>query len=152
MLRSLVGSEMCIRDSRSMSHVRILERTSVYGAYDHGIFGALETKTDQIGKSGARMVLWKIYSKTSILAAGATERPIAFANNDRPGIMLASAVRTYQNRFDVSCGDNTVLLYNNNNALSTTSDIQLDIRTGTYITDTKGRNCLLYTSPSPRDS
>jgi len=127
---------------RSMNNVRILERTSVYGAYDHGIFGALETKTDEIGKPGARMVLWKIYAGQSILAAGATERPIAFANNDRPGIMLASAVRTYQNRFGVNCGDHTSLLFNNNNALSTISDVQIDTRSGIHVTDTKGRKAL----------
>ena len=128
---------------RSMDNVRILERTSVYGAYDHGIFGALETKTDKIGKLGARMILWKIYTRYSILAAGATERPIAFANNDRPGIMLASAVRTYKNRYGVDCGNNTALLFNNNNALSTIHDVKIDTRAGSHVTNTKGRKALI---------
>jgi len=127
---------------RSLDNVRILERTTVYGVYDHGIFGALETKTDEIGAPGARMVLWRIYAKNSVLAAGATERPIAFANNDRPGIMLASAVRTYQNRFGITCGDNTALFFNNNNALSTISDVQIDTRNEQWVTNTRGRKSL----------
>ncbi len=131
-----------VSELRAMDNVRILERTSVYGVYDHGIFGALETKTDQIGAPGARMVLWKIYAKNSILAAGATERPIAFPNNDRPGIMLAGAVRTFQNRFGVNCGNATTLFFNNNNALSTISDVQIDSRTGRHIADTSGRKSL----------
>jgi len=88
------------------------------------------------------MVLWRIYAKNSILAAGATERPIAVANNDRPGIMLASAVRTFQNRFGVQPANNTALFFNNNNALSTISDVQIDARNGTYVTDTSGRKQL----------
>ncbi len=131
-----------IVELRSMDHVRVLDRTSVYGVFDHGIYGALETKTDKIGAPGARMVLWKIYAKSSVLAAGATERPIAFPNNDRPGIMLASAVRTFQNRFGVNCGNATTLFFNNNNALSTISDVQIDVRSGRYVIDTSGRKAL----------
>lgn len=127
---------------RSMDNVRILERTSVYGSFDHGIFGALETKTDDIGQSGSRMILWKIYTKNSILAAGATERPIAFANNDRPGIMLASAVRTYANRFGVSCGENTALFHNNNNAVLTSAATIIDARESVYVNDTYGRKSI----------
>lgn len=127
---------------RSLDNVRILDRTAIYGAYDHGIFGALETKTDAIGLSGSRMVLWRIYSKNSILATGATERPIAFANNDRPGIMLASAVRTYENRFGVKCGETISLFHNNNNALLTNTNLQFDARNAQFVTNTKGRKSL----------
>jgi sarcosine oxidase subunit alpha len=58
-------------------------------------------------------VLWRIYTQKTILAAGATERPIAFENNDRPGIMLGSAIRTYANRFAV-CADKRVAIFTNN--------------------------------------
>ena len=46
-----------------------------------------------------RQRLWRIVAKRAVLAAGALERPIVFGGNDRPGVMLASAVRTYVNRF-----------------------------------------------------
>jgi sarcosine oxidase subunit alpha len=63
-----------------MPNVRILTRTTVYGAYDHGIYGALERKTDHLADSGGkpRQVLWRIYSKRAMICGGATERSIAF--------------------------------------------------------------------------
>ena len=125
-----------------MENVRLLRRTTVYGVFDHGIYGALETKTDAIGGPGARMVLWRIYAKASILAAGATERPIAFANNDRPGIMLASAVRTYANRFGVTCGKRPALFTNNNSTDTNEPDVLIDARDGNFVTDTSGRKAL----------
>ena len=75
----------------SMGNVRIMTRTTVYGAYDHGTYGALERCTDHLSDSAGkpRQILWRIYSKRAVLAAGSTERPIAFGNNDRPGVMLA---------------------------------------------------------------
>ena len=109
----------------SMDNVRVLPRTTVYGAYDHGVFGALERCTDHLRDSGGkpRQVLWRIYAKRSILCAGATERPIAFANNDRPGIMLAGAVRTYVNRFGVAPGRQVALFTNNDDGWRTANDL-----------------------------
>ncbi|WP_305016864.1 hypothetical protein [Mycobacterium tuberculosis] len=49
-------------------------------------------------------MLWRVYTGKAILAGGATERPIAFENNDRPGIMLAGALRAYANRWGVKVG------------------------------------------------
>ena len=78
----------------SMPNVRVMSRTTVYGVYDHGVHGALERRTDHLSSSGGkpRQVLWRIYTKRSILATGATERSIAFENNDRPGSAEAVAV------------------------------------------------------------
>ena len=123
----------------SFPNVRVMPRTSIYGVYDHGIYGALETVTDQIGVSGPKQILWRIYAARSILAAGATERPIAFANNDRPGVMLASAVRSYANRYNVSTGQNIALLTNNDNGLRTHAAHIIDTRKGQHIVDVSGR-------------
>jgi len=90
----------------SIPDVRILRRTTVFGAYD-GNFGALERVSDHLPVPPAhqpRQRLWKIVAKRTVLAAGAVERPIVFDSNDRPGVMLASAVRTYVNRFAVTPG------------------------------------------------
>ena len=78
----------------SMDNVRVMKRTTVFGVYDHGIYGVLERKTDHLASSGGkpRQVHWRLYSKRTVLCAGATERSIAFGNNDRPGIMMAGAV------------------------------------------------------------
>jgi len=124
---------------QSLPNVRLLLRTSIYGVFDHGIYGALETRTDQIGLGKPRHILWRIYAKQSVLAAGATERPIAFPNNDRPGIMLAGSVRTYANRFGVETGQTTALLTNNDDGMRTEATHIIDTRKGEYIADSAGR-------------
>lgn len=110
---------------RSMPNVRVLTRTTVYGGYDHGVYGALERCTDHLANSNGkpRQVLWRIYSKRTLLCAGATERPIAFGDNDRPGIMLAGSVRSYLNRFGVAAGRQVVVFTNNDDGWRTAVDL-----------------------------
>jgi len=126
----------------SMPNVRLMTRTSVYGVYDHGIYGALETKTDKIGLKSPRQILWRIYTKSSVLAAGATERPIGFANNDRPGILLAGAFRSYANRYGIKPEENLALLTNNDDGLRTQANHIIDTRSGDHVIDTSGRKGL----------
>ncbi|MGB7286357.1 MAG: 2Fe-2S iron-sulfur cluster-binding protein, partial [Salaquimonas sp.] len=114
-----------IEELRSLANVRLMQRTTVYGAFDHGIYGALERKTDHLASTDGkpRQVLWRIYSKRAILAGGSNERPIAFGNNDRPGIMLAGAVRTYANRFGVLPGKSISIFTNNDDGWRTAKDL-----------------------------
>jgi len=109
----------------SMDNVRIMTRTTVHGAFDHGIYGALERCTDHLASSQGkpRQILWRVYSKRAVLAAGATERPIAFGNNDRPGLMLAGAVRTYVNRYGVAPGKTVAIFTNNDDGWRTAADL-----------------------------
>ncbi|MBU2963022.1 sarcosine oxidase subunit alpha family protein [Citreicella sp. C3M06] len=87
----------------SLPNVRILRRTTIFGSFDHGIFGALERVGDHLLRpETVRQTLWRITAKRSILAAGATERHIPFASNDRPGILLGGALRAYVNRWGVT--------------------------------------------------
>lgn len=96
----------------SLPNVRIMPRTTVFGAYDGGPsgargYGAVERVADHLPVPPAhrpRQRLLRIVAKRSVLAAGAIERPIVFGGNDRPGVMMASAVRTYVNRFGVAPG------------------------------------------------
>ncbi len=111
---------------RSLTNVRILTRTTVYGAYDHGVYGALERVADHLGNPGKdlpRQILWRIYSKRAILCAGATERPIAFENNDRPGIMLAGAMRAYANRWAATASRQVAIFTNNDDGHRTAADL-----------------------------
>ena len=71
-----------------------------------------------------RQTLWRIYSRKAILTAGATERPIPFENNDRPGIMLAGSLRAYANRWGVAVGDRVAVFTNNDDGLRTATDLQ----------------------------
>ncbi len=102
----------------SLPNVRILRRTTVTGAYDGGQFSALE----RVGlhKSARpylpRECFWRITAARTVLAAGALERSIAFPMNDRPGIMLASAVQTYLHKFGVVPGQKVTLFANNDGA------------------------------------
>jgi len=111
---------------RTLPNVRLMTRTTVYGAYDHGVYGALERKTDHLPNADGkpRQVLWRIYSKRTLLTTGATERSIAFGKNDRPGIMLAGAVRTYANRYAVTPGQQVVVFTNNHDGWRTVKDLR----------------------------
>ena len=110
-----------IAELQSLPKVRLMLRTTVIGAFDHGIYGAVERVSDHLfeplpGKP--RQTLWRIYSRRAILAGGATERPIAFENNDRPGIMLAGSVRAYANRWGVAVGGKVAVFTNNADGLA----------------------------------
>jgi heterotetrameric sarcosine oxidase alpha subunit len=96
----------------ALPEVRVMTRATVFGAYDGNTYGALERVADHLPAPAAhqaRQRLWKIVARRTVLAAGALERPIVFGGNDRPGVMLASAVRTYVNRFRVTPGRRTAV-------------------------------------------
>ncbi|TAL80926.1 MAG: sarcosine oxidase subunit alpha family protein [Beijerinckiaceae bacterium] len=91
----------------AMSNVQILTRTSVAAVFDGGVYAALEHVADHLVKPAPfmpRQRFWRIAARKAILASGAIERPLVFPGNDRPGIMLASAVRGYLYRFGVAVG------------------------------------------------
>jgi sarcosine oxidase subunit alpha len=118
-----------------MPEVVRLPRSTVFGYYDHNFLGILERRTDHLGEhihdealerrtdhlgehihGEARQREWRVRARQVILAQGAFERPLVFSNNDRPGIMLASAVSTYINRYSVCPGKRAVVFTNNDAA------------------------------------
>lgn len=134
----------------SLPNVRLMPRTTVIGAFDHGIYGAVERVSDHLAEplpGKPRQILWRIYTARTILAAGATERPIAFENNDRPGIMLAGALRAYANRWGVAVGEKVAVFTNNDDGLRTVADLKakglevtlIDARKGDEVIDSAGR-------------
>ena len=106
---------------RAMPNVRLMKRTSVTGAYDGGTFSALERVGLHLPARAdlPRECFWRIVAGRTVLAAGALERAITFPLNDRPGIMLASAVRSYLNRYGVVPGQRVTLYANNDDARAT---------------------------------
>jgi heterotetrameric sarcosine oxidase alpha subunit len=114
-----------VAELQALPSVRIMSRTTVTGAYDHGTYGALE----RVGlhkparPNLPRECFWRIVAKHAVLAAGALERPVAFENNDRPGIMMASAVRTYLNRYGVVPGKRVTLFANTDQARGVARDL-----------------------------
>ena len=96
----------------SMPHVKVMVRTTVFAGYDGREYAALEQVSDHLPEpppGQVRQRLWKIRAKRTLLATGAMERPLVFDGNDRPGVMLASAVSTYLNRFAAIPGKEAVV-------------------------------------------
>lgn len=104
-----------------MANVRVMKRTCVFGAYDNLVFGLVE-RINEYRCDPDPFEPWQRYwilrARRAILATGMIERPIVFGNNDLPGVMLASAARTYANRFAVSVGSKVAFFTNNNSAYS----------------------------------
>ena len=105
---------------RHMPNVTLRSRTMAAGVYDHGYVIGYERLTDHAPETpGPRHRLWRIRAGQIITATGAIERPLSFAGNDIPGVMLASAVRDYVVNYAVSPGDRTVVVTNNDDAYRT---------------------------------
>lgn len=108
-------------------NVTVLTRTTAFGLYDHGEIGAVERVTDHLGDPNPdlpRQRFWKIFAREIVLATGAIEQPLVFEGNDRPGVMLAGAVRGYLNRHAVACGRRAVVATNNDAGYLTAFDLQ----------------------------
>ncbi len=109
-----------------MPDVRLLPRTNVFGYYDHNYLTMMERVTSHVAAPAAhlpRQRLWRLRARQVVLATGAIERPLVFADNDRPGIMLANAVSTYVRRYGVLPGRRAVLLTNNDGAYRAALDL-----------------------------
>ena len=104
----------------AMDNVRMRARTMGAGLYDHGYALLYERVSDHAPASGVpRHRLWRVRAKDIVLATGAIERPLTFTNNDRPGVMLASAVRDYIGLWGVLPGDRALVYANNDDAYRT---------------------------------
>lgn len=109
----------------AMEEATLLPRTTAFGYYADNFVGLLERVSDHLpdAEGHLRQRLWKVRAKQIVLATGAIERPLVFAENDRPGIMLASAARTYVNRYAAAPGSRTVLFTNNDSVYAAASDL-----------------------------
>lgn len=97
--------------------LRMLTATTAFGYYDHNTLGLLQLRDAADG--WAEDVFWRVQARQVILATGAHERPLVFPNNDRPGVMLASAVRRYICEYAVLPGSHAVVITNNDSAYAT---------------------------------
>lgn len=107
--------------------VTVLTRTMAFGSYDDNYVLAVQNRTDHLDGDAplgvSRQRVWHIRARQVVLATGAHERPLVFAGNDRPGVMLAGAVRTYINRYAVKPGDRAVVATTNDSAYDTVDDL-----------------------------
>lgn len=119
----------------ALPEVRVMARTSAVGYYDHNEVVAVQRRTEHGGSPApvgggpaapervSRQRLWHFRARHVVLATGAHERPIVFADNDRPGVLLASAARTYVNRYGVLPGRRAVVFTANDSAYAAAADL-----------------------------
>lgn len=153
--RTIDGADALEWVARTVEELRslgatLLPRTTVFGVYDDGLALAVERRTDHLGSDAPadalRQRIWRIRAQRTIVAAGSHERPVVFADNDRPGILLAGAARTYLHRYGVEVGERIVVFTTNDSAYSAAFDLHdagiavaaiIDARStlGAYATD-----------------
>ncbi|MFD7282995.1 sarcosine oxidase subunit alpha family protein [Streptomyces sp. NPDC059862] len=121
--------------------VRVLRRTTVFGYYDDNHLLAVERRTNHLGAEAPENVsrerVWRIRARRVVLATGAHERSLAFADNDRPGVMLASSARTHVNRHGVLPGRHAVVFTTNDSAYAAALDLAAAGVEVTAIVDTR---------------
>ena len=101
----------------ALPNVVRLDRATVAGYYDHNLLTVVELSPPKQSWIDER--LWKVRARRVVLATGASERPLVFADNDRPGVMLASAALAYVRRYAVRPGARAVAVTNNNSTYRT---------------------------------
>ena len=101
-----------VADMENAANIRLLTRTTSLGYYHDNFITAVERLTEHRAEpgEGPREKLWRIRAGEVVLAQGAIERPLVFAGNDTPGVMLASAARTYLHRYGVAVGRKVALM------------------------------------------
>lgn len=110
----------------AMDNVRVLTRTTVAAYYDHNMIIANERVGDHLPIPAAhapRQRMWQIRATEVVLATGSLERPIVFAGNDIPNVMLASAAQSLAVRYGVKAGERTVIFTNNSSAYPAAKDL-----------------------------
>lgn len=116
-----------VAELRSHRDVLHLQRTTAFGHYDDGFVLALERRTDHLGVDApaaiSRQRVWRIRARQIVVATGAHERPVVFTDNDRPGIMLAGAARTFLHRYGVKVGEQAVVFTTNDSAYAAAFDL-----------------------------
>jgi len=117
---------MAMAELLKMENVRVLNRTTAFGYYDHNFAGLLERRGSNASRgeiNRSRQRLWRVRAKQVVLATGAIERPMIFSDNDRPGVMLAGAVRAYVNRYGTAPGNKVCIFTNNDSAYRTALEL-----------------------------
>ncbi|RVH30635.1 sarcosine oxidase subunit alpha [Sinorhizobium meliloti] len=112
---------------RSMPNVRVLVRTTAFGWYDGNVFGAVERVQKHVREPASHLPierLWRIVAGKALLATGAEERPLVFGGNDRPGVMMAGAMRAYLNRYGVAPGRATAIFTTNDSGYTLAQELE----------------------------
>ncbi len=125
--RDLGATEAAVAELTAAPNVRVLSRTTAFAYNDDNFVLAVQRRTNHLGAGApahvARERLLRIRAAHVVLATGAHERPIAFAGNDLPGVMLAGAARSYVNRYGIRPGERAVVFTDNDSAYAAAIDL-----------------------------
>jgi len=148
---AIAAIEHLVATADALPELVRLTRSTCLGLYDHGYAIVAERRTGfPGGPNGVGVVdgrLWHVRARRIVLATGAIERPIVFADNDRPGVMLASAARTYANRYAALAGERAVVFTTNDEGLAAAADLAaagivvaeiVDVRDGRSVVGIRG--------------
>lgn len=116
-----------VGELNSFPNARVLASTTVFGWFDGNVFGAVERvqRGDSVADAGRLAErLWRIVAKKALLASGSEERPLVFGGNDIPGVMMATAMRTYLNRFAIAPGTRTAIFTTNDSGYALARDLE----------------------------
>lgn len=109
-----------------LANVQVFSRTTALSVRRSGEIDALAHgdcgSEDESGQAQEWRLL-RLAAKQIVVATGAAECPLAFEDNDRPGVMLASSVRGYLNQYAVACGHRTLIATNNDSGYLTALDL-----------------------------
>ncbi|HYC44111.1 MAG TPA: sarcosine oxidase subunit alpha family protein [Burkholderiales bacterium] len=119
---ALTWTRKTIAELSAFAHVTLLARATVFGYFDHNMIGIAQAVYPREALA-PRQRLWKVRAREVVLATGAIERPLVFADNDKPGVMLASAASAYVNRFGVAPGEQAVVFTNNDSGYGAALDL-----------------------------
>ncbi|GGF24813.1 sarcosine oxidase subunit alpha [Aliidongia dinghuensis] len=103
----------------ALKNVTVLPRTTAIGYYHQNFVGLCQRLTDHLAnppQGAPRERMWKVRARQVVLAQGAIEKPLVFDGNDRPGVMLAGAARSYLNRYGVRVGERPVVVTSHDSA------------------------------------
>lgn len=159
-LAAQAWAEQAIAGLDARENVVVLPRTTAFGYYNHNHVALAERVTDHLADPSPNLPrerLWQVRAKQVVLATGSHERPLVFADNDRPGIMLAESVRAFVNRYAVAPGRQIVFATSGASAYSaavdarsaglsvTMVDLRLEADCGPEFADLRARGCEVLT-------
>ena len=104
----------------SLDNVTRLSEATVWAYREHNLLMIIERSpaTENVFQRS-----WRVRASQVLIATGAIERNLVFGNNDRPGVMMASAIQAYINRYAVKPGQRSVLFANNNSIYAVARDL-----------------------------
>ncbi len=121
-----------VSELETFDDVTLLSASTVFGYHDHNFLTIVERDAGR-----CRQREWRVRASRVVLAQGAIERPLVFCNNDRPGVMLASAVSEYVNRYAALPGKRAVIFTNNDSGYQAAIDLHAAGATVAAVVDSR---------------